>query len=141
MRISDWSSDVCSSDLLVDPRLGAKRIADIGEARIFDPGGEIEQHRISPEIGALQIEILDRGISAVGEQRGPVIIGPDLHPPLIDADRRGRVDRPILLVVAARKQAAHAVNHSSSSERRLVGKGCVSKCRYRWAPYHEKNKN
>src|SRR3546814_19164330 len=77
MRISDWSSDVCSSDLLVDPRLGAKRIADIGEARIFDPGGEIEQHRISPEIGALQIEILDRGISAVGEQRGPVIIGPD----------------------------------------------------------------
>src|SRR3546814_10710652 len=80
-------------DVLVDPRLGAKRIADIGEARIFDPGGEIEQHRISPEIGALQIEILDRGISAVGEQRGPVIIGPDLHPPLIDADRRGRVDR------------------------------------------------
>src|SRR3546814_996036 len=62
-------------DVLVHPRLGAKRIADIGEARIFDPGGEIEQHRISPAIGALQIEILYRGISAVGAQRGPVIIG------------------------------------------------------------------
>src|SRR3546814_18650153 len=27
-----------------------------------------------------------------------------------------------------------------SAERR-VGKECVSRCRYRWSPYHEKNKN
>src|SRR3546814_6541911 len=27
------------------------------------------------------------------------------------------------------------------SEERRVGKECVSTCRYRWSPYHEKNKN
>src|SRR3546814_12726851 len=26
----------------------------------------------------------------------------------------------------------------SRSEERRVGKGCVSTCRYRWSPYHEK---
>src|SRR3546814_21144887 len=27
------------------------------------------------------------------------------------------------------------------SEERRVGKECVSTCRYRWSPYHEKKKN
>src|SRR3546814_15340491 len=29
---------------------------------------------------------------------------------------------------------------SSRSEERRVGKECVSTCRYRWSPYHEKKK-
>src|SRR3546814_14337165 len=30
---------------------------------------------------------------------------------------------------------------ASRSEERRVGKECVSTCRYRWSPYHEKKKN
>src|SRR3546814_13027084 len=67
-----------------------------------------------PEIADIvQIEVLDRRIGAVGQQRGPVIIGPDLHPALIDADGDRGVDSAIVLAVATRKQAAHAVHHLS----------------------------
>src|SRR3546814_11470778 len=33
-----------------------------------------------------------------------------------------------------------ALPESSRSEESRVGKECVSTCRYRWSPYHEKNK-
>src|SRR3546814_13331302 len=88
-----------------------------------------------------EVEVLDRRIGAVGQQRRPVIIGADLHPPLVDANGDRGVDSAIVLAVAARKQAAHAVHHLSRSEERRVGKGCVSTCRSRWSPYQYKKKN
>src|SRR3546814_7826481 len=60
-----------------------------------------------------EVEVLDRRIGAVGQQRRPVIIGADLHPPLVDANGDRGVDSAIVLAVAARKQAAHAVHHLS----------------------------
>src|SRR3546814_13413440 len=71
MRISDWSSDVCSSDLKLsgEMRLDAQAIAAI-------PMGQ----------------------------------------------------RALLIPLIAR------------SEERRVGKECVSTCRSRWSPYHEKKK-
>src|SRR3546814_14383730 len=36
MRISYWSSDVCSSDLGIDARIGLQKIVELLE---FDPGG------------------------------------------------------------------------------------------------------
>ena len=65
------------------------------------------------EVGAIEVEILDRRIGAVGKQRRPMIIGAHLHPPFVDTDSRRRIDRAIVLIVAARKQSAHAVHHSS----------------------------
>src|SRR3546814_1867148 len=81
MRISDWSSDVCSSDL---PRRGVARLL-VGDA----PGDEA-RHVVRQEV--------DDG--AIGEER-----------------------------------QAHR------SEERRVGKECVSTCRSRWSPYHEKKKS
>src|SRR3546814_5851694 len=36
MRISDWSSDVCSSDLAEDPLLGGFDLVDVGRADLDD---------------------------------------------------------------------------------------------------------
>src|SRR3546814_10464004 len=81
LRISDWSSDVCSSDL----------------SRARGPAGE------PPPV-----------VAGRGERTGG----------LGAADWGG--PRP--------------GGHHRSDERR-VGKECVSTCRSRWSPYHEKQKN
>src|SRR3546814_18490150 len=85
MRISDWSSDVCSSDLAArlhfvwDP-------TDALSVGLILNAGEIAQHGEGSQL----IRARDR--------------------------------------------------HLRSEERR-VGKACVSTCRSRWSPYHEKNKH
>src|SRR3546814_13251195 len=79
MRISDWSSDVCSSDLIIDS---------------FTASLDIDDQRdviISPSIG--------------------ISLYPD-----------------------------HGLVPTDRSEERRVGKECVSTCRSRWSPYHEKKK-
>src|SRR3546814_14791270 len=78
MRISDWSSDVCSSDL----RFKSPAVADFGVERIADA----------------------QAIAAA-----------------IDT-------------IAGVRLADEIVR----SEERRVGKECVSTCRSRWSPYHEK---
>src|SRR3546814_2159628 len=45
MRISDWSSDVCSSDLLVGGAQGQELTPETGEARESDGGQPAEQQR------------------------------------------------------------------------------------------------
>src|SRR3546814_14057434 len=63
MRISDWSSDVCSSDL--DDAFGitfrGQLVAQILHRRVFDPHREIEQHAIGAEIvQVLRFELFHR---------------------------------------------------------------------------------
>src|SRR3546814_1119729 len=59
MRISDWSSDVCSSDLVVDGRI-------VDRDHIFDAAVEIARH----PVGAADIELRAavRQRRAVGER-------------------------------------------------------------------------
>src|SRR3546814_17180068 len=113
MRISDWSSDVCSSDLCQiapivarasvggkaqrEPNLGGTADADTGVVVHGLRDGSVEAAR---EVGA-------RDMSAgtgVGQEKGRV---------------SGTVFR---------------------SEERRVGKECVSTCRSRWSPDHKKKK-
>src|SRR3546814_7910857 len=89
MRISDWSSDVCSSDLL--HRLG-------GGERVR--AGTLEH---AHDHGGLAREIGVRGI-----------------------------------IVGAEFDARHIGDADLRSEERRVGKECVSTCRSRWSPDHEK---
>src|SRR3546814_20147074 len=42
---------------------------------------------------------------------------------------------------AVRLRADEDAQGSGRSEERRVGKECVRTCRYRWSPYHSKNKN
>src|SRR3546814_6342278 len=88
MRISDWSSDVCSSDL----RRG---------------------HRLPPD-------------ARIPRRRQPA-------PDRLEGDRtRAQAD---LARVPGREEPA--ADRGSSEERR-VGKECVSTCRSRWSPNHQK---
>src|SRR3546814_12818076 len=106
MRISDWSSDVCSSDLV-----GAE--ADMVDAADLDRA----QHHchIILEIGCPQrlalVEFapfaVEIGLFGGGQRADPLIFSEQLG-------ARGR----------------------HSSEERRVGKACVSTCRSRWSPYH-----
>src|SRR3546814_20020355 len=78
MRISDWSSDVCSSDL-----------------------------------GMIAIQ--------QSERNGKVVAATLVH-----------ADDEIMLITDK------GVLVRTRSEERRVGKECVSTCRSRWSPYHEK---
>src|SRR3546814_11735111 len=84
MRISDWSSDVCSSDL---------------RSR-----------------AALQVAILELRARRAKTSNAAVLQDLDI---LIDSAQQ---------------------SVESRSEERRVGKECVSTCRSRWSPYHEKQK-
>src|SRR3546814_12083051 len=106
MRISDWSSDVCSSDL----PLYTGYLARIG----------------SLPTDSIRITSAPRS-ARIWLQNGPAImedistIRMPAQGPTIEED----LDRVIL----------KSVNGSRSEERR-VGKECVSTGRSRWSPYH-----
>src|SRR3546814_11307304 len=83
MRISDWSSDVCSSDLCLC------LVGDGSE----QPGGPFRAFSLENRLQGFKPFACFRGVRVVIEVR---------------------------------------------SEERRVGKGCVSTCRSRWSPKHEK---
>src|SRR3546814_15639414 len=109
MRISDWSSDVCSSDLL-------DGVMAFGEA--------CQAAGVQPIVGTLL------SVARPGQRLAN-------GAPLIDwlalyaQDDKG-YDNLCALVSAA--HLGRPVEQDRSEERR-VGKECVSTCRSRWAPY------
>src|SRR3546814_19331706 len=100
MRISDWSSDVCSSDLALGNQAGddqACRRAQIGrhDRRTF--------------------ETLDAG------------------------DNGGIAFDQNLRAHAVHLVEVHEAILDNRTDKRSVGKECVSTCQSRWSPYHKKN--
>src|SRR3546814_11935002 len=111
MRISDWSSDVCSSDLDAAP---AEAVVAI-DAAIFG------------DHAARESGIVAQLFERISEHRHPILA-------------RNMVDRavgvarqPVPRVGAETLFGPWAV---CRSEERRVGKECVSTCRSRWSPYH-----
>src|SRR3546814_10203177 len=106
MRISDWSSDVCSSDLA---QVGAEVIG-IGAAGQH-AAGQQRAVIVAVAVGCHGIEL---------DQLGADIAAPALamHDGMAQLAETGDED-------LARR-----------SEERRVGKECVSTCRSRWSPYH-----
>src|SRR3546814_5510938 len=106
MRISDWSSDVCSSDL---PDVAGPRqplLAAAVAALVGRPGQSAEAaHRLA--VGELARERL--AVQQVGGSKAQPV-----HP----------------------RQQLEAARLLARSEERRVGKECVSTCRSRWSPYH-----
>src|SRR3546814_13989376 len=113
MRISDWSSDVCSSDLddLRDQAHGLETL----DTQIIEPG-ELDPPVVhgTDTLELLVLRQMQHGFAGhehrqrflAGEPYRAIVIG--------DACRPGR----------------------RRSEERRVGKECVSTCRSRWSPYH-----
>src|SRR3546814_16124382 len=111
MRISDWSSDVCSSDLQV--RLGLHvEIARDGEQAVE----HLPYAEFLYRLAAHRLAHRAQG----GREFGPVMM-------------RGHI---LGLEMDFRHAAIVAGEQPIRSDERRVGKECVSKCRFRWSPDH-----
>src|SRR3546814_16926965 len=122
MRISDWSSDVCSSDL----RGHNYRNYDRRDYRRHY--NRRSNQRCDKGDGGTIIGAIAGGLL------GHEVVG-----------RRGDKTLGTVLGAGAGALAGRAIDRADNprycrSEERRVGKECVSTCRYRWSPYH-KTKN
>src|SRR3546814_13262157 len=118
MRISDWRSDVCSSDLKVSASATASAaLALAGRGRRF---------AARPLVDDLIDETEGLGLLGVHE------IVP-LHRLFNGLQILAGVVAVELVQALAR---AHDLLGVDRSEERRVGKECVSTCRSRWSPYH-----
>src|SRR3546814_3932031 len=107
MRISDWSSDVCSSDLLFDrdKTSSARTDVEYSDMATF----------LAPAAYAASKSLAAQGLSA----------------------KRSHLSEIIAALLGYRTLAALTAEElDPRSEERRVGKECVSTCRSRWSPYH-----
>src|SRR3546814_12460062 len=115
MRISDWSSDVCSSDLIredfsANPSIGLPAIRTPDQFRKVDA-------RIHEILDGMRSHAILRHLADIAEIKN-LREALDASPFIKDGDRivaKGFLPR--------------------RSEERRVGKECVSTCRSRWSPY------
>src|SRR3546814_14709490 len=113
MRISDWSSYVCSSDL------GSRNSTSVIAGRNL---------RRSVRPGAARVLI-----AALARVAPPPVLLDARHPRRVRL-QQGRAER-------LRRQGGDTLGQAldgARSEERLVGKGGVSTCKSRWSPHHKK---
>src|SRR3546814_20598070 len=112
MRISDWSSDVCSSDLEGEQIAAARRLVPVA--------GDWHAGKVAFE---------ERAHAAVADEG-------DRHVDIMRAeDSRDGADDARLGVDGALPAFEAFLRTGQSSEERRVGKECGSTCRSRWARY------
>src|SRR3546814_16209245 len=108
MRVSDWSSDVCSSDLIEGEALGTivvnKLRGGLKVAAVKAPGFGDRRKAMLEDIA-----ILSKG-------------------EVISEDLGIKLENVTLGMLGTAKR----------SEERRIGKECVSTCRTRWSRYHTK---
>src|SRR3546814_19731225 len=142
MRISDWSSDVCSSDLLDVGGIGDQPIARHQGRQT----GKDRQHRVKSDTGRNDGKIVLRNLVLYAQQ--------DIAPPACrDLSRPGgNSPAPVLLfrlwiahpatprlsrfLLPPRRHPCPLFRWSRRSEERRGGQECVSSVRSRWAPEH-----
>src|SRR3546814_20976489 len=140
MRISDWSSDVCSSDLGSGGPLGEdvdtniKIAREIGYPVIIKAsgGGGGRGMRVVRTEAHLGNSIV------MTKQEAKAAFGNDV----VYMEKFLENPRPVEIQVLADGQgnAIHLGERDRSEERR-GGKECVSTCSTRWSPYHSQKKN
>src|SRR3546814_7981135 len=119
MRISDWSSDVCSSDLK-DALLAYELLLSLPR--------DVPLERCLPRLRAwIQAECVALGMVA---DLAVHTYGTPLDP---------RIQRQAKVIDEIRASGIPIYPLEEGdlrSEERRVGKECVSTCRSRWSPYH-----
>src|SRR3546814_12896952 len=130
MRISDWSSDVCSSDLRRLRLRGRQIMMDV-ERIVFGNRKFVSKPLagvIDDRVEALQLafplalDLPDEGCSGSSE--------------IVDQENMFEL---LIIGVALNDLLAKVLPLfvvNVRSEERRVGKECVSTCRSRWSPYH-----
>src|SRR3546814_11544046 len=118
MRISDWSSDVCSSDLVAAPAIVE------GEACAF-------QASAKPLVGAVAPIQCARIVAEGGDSAdGTVIL---ITPAKLDhGGRFGHGGLPQYSLVRRMVSTRVVASGFHRSEERRVGQECVGRCRSRW---------
>src|SRR3546814_12467764 len=110
MRISDWSSDVCSSDLPRLPVIPVRALKNNGTEAFT-----AKQREVANLLDAGDVDMLEAQLQIEHYWAGA------LRRAVIDGDVEG---------------GSLMAGQSVRSEERRVGKECVSTCRYRGWPYH-----
>src|SRR3546814_17857748 len=113
MRISDWSSDVCSSDL------AAETLAKIDFFMVASPFQKGDNHRATAQQTPSFTKVIAAYTRTHRSCRFFACHSPTTY-------RSG---------IRPEKLNEPPFNSCRSAERR-VGKECVSTCRSRWSPYH-----
>src|SRR3546814_14902156 len=131
MRISDWSSDVCSSDLLgreFRPRRIAGEVVEQGYAGIEQSPGHVLSLEQRPAMAA--------------ERQRPAV-HTDCEVQIVDRLDVGGEPRRLVPRFCSNEIGAGVDRHlwPSRSEARRVGTECVGTCRSRWSPSHYKKTN
>src|SRR3546814_12353081 len=123
MRISDWSSDVCSSDLL-DLQPGTYSLDDLP----IQIGSNDVQLVVRDAAGREQVTRFDYFFDPID-----LAAGDDEYTAAL-----GVVARELSLQPSYSDDPAFIGNYRKAlrSEERRVGKECVSTCRSRWSPYN-----
>src|SRR3546814_18414374 len=131
MRISDWSSDVCSSDL-------GRVVKGVNFVDLVDAGNPVEQAAVYDAAGADELTFLD--ITASTENRDtiydvvtrtaercfmPLTVGGGVRN--VDVIRK-------LLLAGADTASINTAAVPRRSEAPREGNEWVSTCRYRWGP-------
>src|SRR3546814_17574732 len=124
MRISDWSSDVCSSDLLADRERAIDRV--------------LAREPLRHERGVL----LDEDGGALLERR-TVSLGPHVTQRPVAVEPTALIVEDVSDLVADDRSAAGVVGRRIPvrAECRRVGKVYFGTCMTWWCPNHYKKKN
>src|SRR3546814_9832151 len=119
MRISDWSSDVCSSDLSGHSRGST---TDLTVERCAADGTRCEPLDMGTDFDFFDVRAHTDAPGATPQQRA--------NRQLLRSamERGGFRNYPM--------EWWHYTFTPERSEERRVGKECVSTCRSRWSPYH-----
>src|SRR3546814_11779571 len=118
MRISDWSSDVCSSDL--EAEVDAKRLATLVGQRLVSKS-QYDQAVARRDALRAQLTTVQRNAKVAADRLAIADNGVD----------NTIVRAPFAGVVTAKAAQPGEIR----SEERRVGKECVSTCRSRLGPY------
>src|SRR3546814_8718964 len=124
MRIMDWSSDLCSSDLPDELERSAEVGDTLGAASTLPALAEADE----------QVQVDEQAVVDLV----------DVDPGELGGRRLVRVGQVVLAGAGVRTEpvaddvgvVAHLAVGDGRSEERRVGKECVSTCRSRWSPYH-----
>src|SRR3546814_19241251 len=134
MRISDWSSDVCSSDLMVEGVTYRKQTAITGgsipDVTFLLPGGRVLHMDVKFPVDNY-LRHLEATTDAEREHTAKAFLR-DVKSRVKELSGRGYIapDEPLDEVLLFLR-----------SEARRVGKACVRTCRSRWSPSHYKKTN